>query len=129
MAKTERIPATLSERVWKQIETALKQARRRTGAPTKLSDRKFLEALLHRAATHCPWRQLPSEFGDWNAVYQRYRRWKQRGIWDTLKESLPEQVRKLLDSIATQEPIRPSPLKRRARPKAKKTPPVRKRAR
>lgn len=125
MAKAERNIPSLTDRVWKQIEGVLKQVRTRLGAPTKLSDRMFLEALLHRAKTHCPWRGLPAEYGDWNAVYQRYRRWKQRGLWRALKERLPEQVGKLIDAIAAQEPVRPSPLRRRARPKAKAAAPKR----
>ncbi len=120
MAKSGRIATSLSARVWKQIELALKQARTRTGAPTKLSDRQFLEALLHRAASGCSWRELPAQFGDWNAVYQRYRRWRLRGIWRQLKDRLPPDAAQVIDTLAKQESIRPSPLKRRAKPKPKK---------
>ncbi|NDF13355.1 MAG: transposase [Proteobacteria bacterium] len=27
----------------------------------------------------CPWRDLPSEFGAWDAVYNRFRRWEFNG--------------------------------------------------
>jgi transposase len=54
-----------------------------------LSDRLFLEAVLYRVRTGIPWRDLPDVFGDWNAVYQRAKRWRQAGVWDRLFEQLP----------------------------------------
>ena len=38
----------------------------RTGA----DPRPFVEAVLRIARTGCPWRDLPGEFGKWNAVFK-----------------------------------------------------------
>ena len=38
-------------------------------------NREFLEAVLWIARTGSPWRDLPDEFGLWNSVFQRFRRW------------------------------------------------------
>ena len=43
----------------------------RTGGDARL----FLEAVLWIARTGCPWRDLPGEFGKWNTVFKRFRRW------------------------------------------------------
>lgn len=44
-------------------------------------NRMFVEAVLWLARTGSPWRDLPSEFGAWNSVYQRFARWSRRGVW------------------------------------------------
>jgi len=37
--------------------------------------RLFVETVLWIVRTGCPWRDLPSEFGGWNTVFKRFRRW------------------------------------------------------
>ena len=49
-----------------------------------LSDRMFIEAVLYQTRTGTPWRDLPGEFGHWNAVYHRFRRWEKGGLWERL---------------------------------------------
>lgn len=48
---------------------------------TAADNRLFVEAVLWIARTGAPWRDLPSEFGSWNSVYQRFARWSRRGVW------------------------------------------------
>lgn len=45
-------------------------------------NRLFVEAVLWIARTGAPWRDLPPEFGPWNSVYVRFRRWAKGGVWD-----------------------------------------------
>jgi transposase len=49
------------------------------GPDPELPDRMFFEAVLYRARTGCSWRDLPGEFGAWDAVYNRLRRWIHSG--------------------------------------------------
>jgi transposase len=35
---------------------------------------------------------LPTEYGKWNSVFRRYRRWLEVGVFDTMLESLVEFV-------------------------------------
>ena len=71
----------ISDELWKQFEEALAVVKDPRGAPAELSDREFLEAVLHLARTGEPWRDLPAEFGAWIAVYMRFRRWERNGVW------------------------------------------------
>jgi len=79
----------LSDQVWKELEPAVNAAKHsRAGAPGKLSDREFLEAVLHLNRTGSPWRDLPPELGYWHAIYMRFRRWEARGVWRRLWKNL-----------------------------------------
>ena len=53
--------------------------RNRCGQRPRLSERLFFEALLYLCRTGVPWRDLPGEFGAWDAVYNRFRRWVDSG--------------------------------------------------
>jgi len=80
----------LSDNAWKPFEEALAAVKDPRGAPPDLSDREFLEAVLYLARTGAPWRDLPEEFGRWIAVYMRFRRWEQSGVWRGLWEVLQQ---------------------------------------
>ena len=74
----------VTDAVWMRIEPILNEIKHPAGSPPLLSDRMFLEAVLYQARTGVPWRDLPRRFGDWNAVYHRFRRWEKRGVWERL---------------------------------------------
>ncbi len=70
----------ITDDLWATLGPAVEQAKRHTGgAKPALPDRMFLEALLYWARTGVPWRDLPAEFGAWDAVYHRFRRWVTSG--------------------------------------------------
>jgi putative transposase len=74
----------LTDEAWAEIAPILAAIKSRAGSPPALSDRLFIEAVLYLARTGTPWRDLPAEFGHWDAVYNRFRRWEARGIWREL---------------------------------------------
>jgi transposase len=80
----------LTDRAWKQLEPILKRLLSRRGAPAQLELREFLEAVLYVARTGIPWRDMPPCFGEWDAVYQRFRRWEKRGTWEAIWRALQE---------------------------------------
>ncbi len=53
-------------------------------------NRLFVDAVLWIARTGSPWRDLPDAFGNWNSVFQRFRRWAKKGIWESLFKALVE---------------------------------------
>ena len=52
--------------------------------------RVFLEAVLWIARTGSPWRDLPGDFGHWNSVFKRFRRWVKRGAFTRIFSALSE---------------------------------------
>ena len=79
----------ISDAMWQELGPAVQAAKHSAaGAPGELSDREFLEAVLHLQRTGNPWRDLPTEFGYWHAVYMRFRRWEARGVWARLWKNL-----------------------------------------
>jgi len=81
----------LTDELWAVMEPLVEQAKRYTcGQPPVLPERMFFEAVLYIARTGIPWRDLPSEFGAWDAVYNRLRRWISSGSLAKLFELLTD---------------------------------------
>lgn len=92
----------LTDELWNVLEPVIERAKRnRCGKKPVLPERLFFEALLYLARTGVPWRDLPGEFGAWDAVYNRFRRWVASGSLARLFELLTDdpqwgEVRRLL---------------------------------
>ncbi len=70
----------LTDDLWAAMAPRVERAKwYKGGQPPALADRDFFEALLYLARTGVPWRDLPAEFGAWDAVYNRFRRWVRSG--------------------------------------------------
>lgn len=79
----------LTDDLWAALEPMVRQAKRHKGGQKPaLSERGFFEALLYLARTGVAWRDLPTEFGRWDAVYNRFRRWVRSGGLRTLFEAM-----------------------------------------
>ena len=57
---------------------------------TAADNRLFLEAVLWIVRVGAPWRDLPKSFGNWNSVFQRFRRWAKGEVFDTIFDALSE---------------------------------------
>lgn len=57
------------------------------GRPCR-DNRVIVNALLWILRTDASWRDLPSEYGPWQILYTRFRRWEARGIWRRALEEL-----------------------------------------
>src|SRR5204862_7884595 len=79
----------LTDERWAALEPLVLASNRHAGGqPPRLPERAFFEALLYWARTGVPWRDLPTEFGAWDAVYDRFRRWVASGSLERLFELL-----------------------------------------
>ena len=79
----------ITDELWAELGPLVEHAKRhRGGQKPRLPDRLFFEALLYLARTSVPWRDLPGDFGAWDAVYNRFRRWVHSGALERLFEGL-----------------------------------------
>ena len=46
------------------------------------------EGILYRMRTGIPWRDLPSEFGDWSAIFRRFNLWSKKGVLADMFQAL-----------------------------------------
>lgn len=53
-------------------------------------NRLFLEAVLWKARTGSPWRDLPTEFGNWSTVFTRYNDWSKAGVFERIFEAVSD---------------------------------------
>ena len=70
----------LSDVDWARIEVLIAGKPGDRGS-TGRDNRMFVEGVLWIARTGSPWRDLPAVFGNWNSVFQRFRRWSRDGVW------------------------------------------------
>lgn len=80
----------ITDAIWDVLGPLVERCRSPLGPEPDLPDRMFFEAVLYRARVGCQWRDLPGEFGDWSAVYNRLRRWIHSGRLKRLFESMAE---------------------------------------
>jgi len=60
----------------------------RCGPKPTMDDRTFIDAVLYRARTGVPWRDLPERFGSWKTIYNRFSNWSLRGHWASIFKAL-----------------------------------------
>jgi transposase len=89
----------LTDEAWQEIAAILARVKPKAGSPPQQSDRIFIEAVLYIARTGIPWRDMPADFGQWDAVYNRFRRWEANGVWRKLWEHLQSDDCKLAKHI------------------------------
>ena len=73
----------LTDEVWVHLERQMLGKQGDPGATGK-DNRLFLEAVLWRVRTGSPWRDLPADFGNWNSVFRRFRRWAEIGVFERI---------------------------------------------
>jgi transposase len=80
----------LTDAQWRRLERIL--PRQRAGPRATRGDRLFIEAVLYRAKTGSPWRDLPDRFGPWKSVYNRFANWARRGHWGAIFRELQYEI-------------------------------------
>ena len=91
------LEAALGERIglldeeWELIGPLLPTERGRGCRPAH-DNRRFFEGMMWMARTGSQWRRLPDEYGKWNSVFRRYRRWATTGVFDAMLETLASVV-------------------------------------
>ena len=80
----------LTDEQWRRLQRVLPE--QRTGPAALRGDRLFIEAVLFRAKTGVPWRDLPERFGSWKSVYNRFSNWAKKGHWAVIFKELQLEV-------------------------------------
>jgi transposase len=78
------------DEVWEKVSPHLPGKATDCGVTAK-DNRLFMEAILWRVRTGTPWRDLPAAFGKPNSIFQRFRRWAKKGVFERLFEALSEE--------------------------------------
>jgi transposase len=60
---------------------------------TKHSRREMLDAIFYVVKTGCQWRELPHDFPSWKGVYGQFLRWKRKGLFEKIHDSLRRSLR------------------------------------
>lgn len=72
---------------WCRIEHLLPGKASDPGCTAK-DNRLFVEAVLWVMRTGIPWRDLPTELGNWHSTYVRFSRWRDAGVWERMASAL-----------------------------------------
>jgi len=72
----------LKEKQWKKLEPIINQKLGDWGGSNAGDNRTFVNACLWIVRTGAPWRDLPPQYGKYNAVHRRYKRWADKRIWE-----------------------------------------------
>jgi transposase len=58
------------------------------GGNVEVDNLVFFQALQYMTENGCQWRSLPEHFGKWDTIYQRFRRWIDKGVFDRIEKEL-----------------------------------------
>jgi transposase len=81
----------LSDEQWEQLHDLLPRNGNKGGQWK--DHRLMIDGILWALSDGGRWRNLPAEFGPWQTVYDRFRKWCRTGLWDKILRRL--QARKM----------------------------------
>jgi transposase len=79
----------LTDAQWSLLEPFLVRKDSKAGRPPKDTRRK-VDAILLVHRTGMPWRDLDGDYGPWESVYTRFRRWSMSGVWQRMLTALAQ---------------------------------------
>jgi len=72
--------------MWDKLAPLLPEHMGKRSRPSADS-RTFIDAVFWVLRTGAPWRDLPPDYGNWNSIAKRFRRWVKRGVWEGILAS------------------------------------------
>lgn len=86
-------PSDLTAAHWEQIAHHF-EPRDRRGSGHKHAKKQIVDGILYVVRTGCQWRQLPNDCPPWKTVYDHFRNWNLRGVWEHALSDITELLRK-----------------------------------
>jgi transposase len=80
----------ISDKVWRCLEPICLGAKGTWGGNAR-DNRQFINAVLWILRSGSSWRNLPKEYGDWKNTHRRFCRWRDKGVWERLLETLMDE--------------------------------------
>ena len=77
----------LTDAQWSLIAPLLPSNEGRRGHPFG-DDRRVVDGIIYRFRTGGAWRDVPREFGPWQTIWKRHRRYAGDGTWDRVLQAL-----------------------------------------
>ena len=77
----------ISDAVWERI-APYTIGNKGTWGGNAQDARQFINAVFGILRTGAPWRDLPSDYGNWNTVQRRFCRWRDKGVWEKILEGI-----------------------------------------
>ena len=77
----------LSDEQWEKIQPLLPTDVR---GKERVDDRRVISGILHVLRIGCRWCDCPPEYGPSTTIYNRFARWAERGVWETLFRELAD---------------------------------------
>jgi transposase len=77
----------LTDEQWALVAPLLPPQRSGRGRPMR-DHRQVVEGVIYRYRCGIAWRDLPEEFGPWQTVRKRHRRFSGDGTWDRVHQAL-----------------------------------------
>ena len=67
--------------------------------PPKIAHYQVFCGILYVLRTGCSWRDLPTEYGDWYVVYDRFSRGSERGLWAQVLLALQQEATRGFEAV------------------------------
>lgn len=67
--------------------------------PKRIEDRLVISGIVHTLRTGCAWRTCPSSYGPYMTIFNRYNRWRKRGLWQKIVAAMPPDLQIELRSV------------------------------
>jgi len=75
----------LSDEQWERLRPLLPNKPR--GVP-RVDDRRVISGIVHVLQAGCRWKDASSAYGPCKTLYNRHKRWSEKGVWQTVFEAL-----------------------------------------
>jgi len=85
--------SNLSDQEWELIHHHFEPKDRR-GSSHQHPRKLIVDAILYVVKGGIPWRLMPNDFPPWKTVYDHFRKWNQRGVWEAALDQLNQVHRK-----------------------------------